>query len=182
MMTRPRTLPSGIESGVGRFMSSVTIPTPKTFIERDPIELLSLLRRLGVSSELATQAASCLGVKLYQIIEEDPYSLCDLLSASFFEVEAFAIQQGFPTDTPQRLRAGVLFLIHQDTGSYSSIRSSFLRKASRLLNVNPHQVSHAMQTLENEGRVVPHGEHIWTKNLNDIEGEVAERILALCDR
>ena len=162
-------------------MSSVTIPTPRSF-ERDPIELLSLLRKLGVSSELATQAASCLGNKLYQIIEEDPYSLCELLSASFFEVEAYATLLGFPVDTPQRLRAGVLYLLHQETGNYFSIRSSFLRKASRLLNVNPHQVSHVMQALENEGRVVPHGEHIWTKHLNDIEGEVAERILALCDK
>jgi Helix-hairpin-helix containing domain len=182
MMTRPHTLLFGIESSVGRFMSSVTTPIPQHLTARDPIELLSLLRRLGVSSELATQAASCLGNKLYQTIEEDPYSLCELLSASFFEVEAYATQQGFSTETPQRLRAGVLFLLHQETGNYFSIRSSFLRKASRLLNVNPHQISHVMQTLENEGRVIPHGEHIWTKHLNDIEGEVAERILALCDK
>jgi hypothetical protein len=164
-------------------MSSATILTPRRFEERDPIELLALLRKLGVSSELATQAASSMGKKLYQMLEEDPYALCGSLGASFFEVEAYATANGFSKDTPQRLRAGVLFLLNQDTaGSYFSIRSSFLRKASRLLGVNPHQVSHIMDTLESEGRVVPHGEHIWTKNLNDIEGEVAMRILALCKK
>jgi exodeoxyribonuclease V alpha subunit len=160
-------------------MSSATILAPNR--NDDPIELLSLLQKLGVPSELATQAASSMGPRLYQIINEEPYTLCEMLSASFFAVEAFATKLGFSQDHPQRIRAGVKFLLYQNTdGNCFSIRSAFLRKASRLLNINPHQVSQVLSTLETEGHVVPHGEHIWTKNLNDLEAEVATRILAMC--
>jgi exodeoxyribonuclease V alpha subunit len=158
-------------------MSSATILAPKLYEERDPSDLLSLLHTLGVPSELAAQAASSMGTKLYQIIDEEPYTLCELLSASFFTVEAFASKRGFPQDYTPRIRAGVRYLLYQGN---DGIRSAFLRKASRLLNVNPHQVSQVLATLETEGHVVPHGEHIWTKNLNDLEAEVASRILSMC--
>lgn len=161
-------------------VSSLSYSDPE-MPERAP-DLLEILARLGVAREFAAQAASSLGEKILDLLQHDPYALCDLVGASFPEVESLAVQQGFPRENPRRLRAGILYLLTQQEaeGNCFAIKNAFLRRAARLLSTHPAVLAGALQDLSSQGRVVIRGEHLWTKKLSEIEEEVARRILLLC--
>jgi hypothetical protein len=162
--------------------ASSPVSAPKTKRRRDPSEVIEVLTRLGVAKEFAAQFASSLGDKLFEILAQDPYSLCELLGLSFLEVDTFATRQGFPREHKGRLRAGILHLLagEEADGNCFSIRGTFLRRAARVLQAGEPAISAALQELCAQGKVIPQGERLWSKSLSELEAEVAQRVLILC--
>lgn len=150
--------------------------------EGDPSDDLSLLKSLGVPEEELAHAASSLGGQLGRLLREDPFSLCARVGASFVEIDAIAVARGMNREDPRRLRAGIRALMRTEEGEGSSfsIRTNFLRRAARLLQVSSMAAEQMLDQLAREGVVLLEGERLWSRRLSALEEEVAERILWLC--
>lgn len=76
-------------------------------------QMVALLN-LGITVSMANKIIKVLGDKAYEMIQKDPYQLIHLIERiGFLRADAIALSMGIAKDSPIRLKALVLYVLHQ---------------------------------------------------------------------
>lgn len=76
------------------------------------------LQEYGISNQLAVKIYKTYGSALYNIVKENPYQLAEDISGVGFRIaDEIARKSGFALDSAERMRAGLLYVLHMGTQS-----------------------------------------------------------------
>lgn len=76
------------------------------------------LQKYGISNSLAVKIYKAYGNALYDIVKENPYQLAeDIVGVGFCIADDIARKSGFSLDSTERIRAGILYVLHMGTQS-----------------------------------------------------------------
>lgn len=82
--------------------------------KKDLREALVYLQRFGISNTLAIKIYDTYGMKLYSVLQENPYQLAEDISGVGFRIaDEIAARVGIHTDSDYRIRSGILYLLLQ---------------------------------------------------------------------
>ncbi len=74
---------------------------------------LAFLRGLGLGPLQSQAALAELGPACDTLVREDPYRLVEVKGMGFLTADRIALQMGFATEDPRRLRAAIVHLLHE---------------------------------------------------------------------
>lgn len=144
-------------------------------------ELIVFLQEHGVSTTLATKIYRQYGQKSFHVLKTNPYLAChDIWGVGFKTADQIALKLGMKPDSPERVRAYIMYLMEKDTeqGNVFSLASELLKACCRELELGEDKFVLALETLESEKQV-------WVENIENEQRAVylpffhqAERELA----
>ena len=109
------------------------------------------LQEYGISNQLAVKIYKAYGNALYNIVKENPYQLAEDISGVGFKIaDEIARKSGFSLESPQRMRAGLLYVLNMGTqGGYVYMPEELLLKeAVYRLEVSMEQLMDVLQQME----------------------------------
>lgn len=135
----------------------------------------------GPKTSLAIYRA--LGSGAVERVRKNPYLLCETVRGiGFRRADEFARSIGYGTESPQRVSAGLLFVMqeayHRDGHVFLPREELFLR-AARLLAVDGEHLTLPLDALFKDGRLVAEGERVYLADAYALECEAAERLTEL---
>ena len=140
--------------GVGRKRVAMI---KKAWAEQKQIkEVMIFLQSHGVSTGLAVKIYKHYGDAAIGILQTNPYQLQrDIYGIGFKTADKIARALGIPHDSPERVAAGVQYVLNQETdqGHVFTPREALVKKASELLEVPPELVEEAIDRLRAEEQV-----------------------------
>jgi exodeoxyribonuclease V alpha subunit len=131
--------------------------------QREIRTVMQFLLGHGVSSTYAVKIFKQYGEGAIKVMEENPYRLAtDIFGIGFVTADRIATQLGFAADTPMRIQAGTLYVLHQlaDEGHVYFPFEALVNRSAELLAVDAVAVGHALGVLANAEQVVV--EAPWT--------------------
>jgi exodeoxyribonuclease V alpha subunit len=144
-------------------------------------EVETFLFAHGIGPELASRLVRAYGDAAGTVLREDPYRLTELPRIGFRVADRIARSLGIEVDAPQRLRAGLLFVL----GEAASEGNVFLpldelwREAARLLDVHDVEpLESAVRRLAREGEAVVEDDRAYRTELWESECRLAESLAA----
>ncbi len=150
-------------------------------------QIMVFLTGHGIAPGVAVKAYGKYGAAAVDVVREDPFRLAeDVFGVGFRTADRIAQRIGIPADSPQRLRAGLLFALSEASveGHVFLPRSRLLEAASALLEIDPKLLEPVLDELQQRqmvGAVVrPDDEAaIFTIRLEAAESSVAAHIRKL---
>ncbi len=143
-------------------------------------DVMVFLQGLGISAAYASRVYKVLGVGAIEAIKANPYCLAaEVRGIGFKKADEIARNMGFPHDAPERVRAGVAYVLGELAGAGHVCFPSegLVRKASELLQVEINQVEEAIRHQELAGSIAIerdfHGQPVYLRALHDAELQVA---------
>jgi exodeoxyribonuclease V alpha subunit len=128
--------------GVGA--KRVTMITQAWAEQRAIKEVMLFLQSHGVSTSLATKIFKTYGDQAITVVQENPYRLAeDIYGIGFVTADTIAKALGMPPDSPQRVAAGIAFVLNQAAGEghvYLPL-AELIPQAIELLQVAPQQAA-----------------------------------------
>ncbi len=126
------------------------------------------------------------GAAAVTIIEKDPYRLIgDIEGIGFEKADLVAQQLGFPSDSPERIEAGVEYVLSSAAyaGGHCCLpESELIEKTSRALSVQPADVSDAIYRMCEKHDLVRTDEGmIYLREYREAEIYVAQKLKLLRD-
>jgi len=144
-------------------------------------DVMVFLQGLGISAAYASRVYRVLGAGAIDAIRANPYCLAgDVRGIGFKTADRIAGNLGFAHDAPQRLRAGLHFVLGQLAGSGHVCFpcDQLAARAAELLAVDADQMEAALRDEEAAGGVVVErefeGDPVYTRTLHEAEFQVAE--------
>lgn len=125
--------------------------------QREVREVMLFLQSHGVSAAYASKIFKAYGKESIEIVRSNPYRLAsDIFGIGFLTADRIAGKLGFATDSPFRIQAGVLHVLHQlsDEGHVYSPWDELLARCTQILEVEAHVVDQAIKALHREGKIV----------------------------
>ncbi len=119
-------------------------------------EIMVFLQSHGVSTSLAAKIYKQYGDEAVAVVRADPYRLArDIYGIGFLTADRIAQQVGIAPDAPQRIAAGVAYVLSQqsDEGHVYTPREDLVREAASLLGVDAALVEQAIDRLHAEEQV-----------------------------
>ncbi len=114
-------------------------------------EVMLCLSELGVSTSLAVRIYKEYGNAAISIIKQNPYRLArDVWGIGFKTADKLALAQGYTADHPERIKAGVLFVLSEasESGGHTYLpRPHLAKKVVELLGVSLDQAEQAITSL-----------------------------------
>jgi exodeoxyribonuclease V alpha subunit len=101
-------------------------------------DVMLFLQSHGVGSGYATKIFKQYGNRSVAIVNENPYRLAmDIFGIGFVTADSIAEKLGFPKDSPKRIEAGILYVLHQlsDDGHVFYPYESLVKKSRETLDV-----------------------------------------------
>lgn len=149
--------------------------------------LLDFLVRHGLPPQLGTPLYHRFGDRALDAVRENPYLLTEgEMAVAFAQADALAQELGFAGDHPQRVEAGISFVLRHnlDNGHTFLPRGKLLRAAGTLLGLADAEVlEDGLAVLLEQGAVkldaVAGEEAVYLTELWERETHVAERIAAM---
>jgi exodeoxyribonuclease V alpha subunit len=144
-------------------------------------EVEAFLFAHGVGPELAGRLVRAYGADVVAVLAEDPYRLTELPRVGFRLADRIARSLGVELDAPQRLRAGLLFVLAEEAaeGSVFLPLDELWRASARLLEVHDHEpLETALRALVREGDAVLEGERAYLAELHEMESRLAAALAA----
>lgn len=149
--------------------------------------LLDFLAAHDLPPQLGMPLYRCFGDRALEKVEANPYLLAGgELAIPFSQADKLALELGFADDHPQRLEAGVAFVLEHnlDNGHAFLPRQKLLQAAMTLLGVSdPEAVEDALGRLIDQGKVIREtvaGEDAcYLAEYRDAEVHVAQRVAAM---
>ncbi len=120
-------------------------------------EVMLFLQSNGVSSNLATKIYKQYGDNAIGIVQTNPYQLArDVYGIGFLTADRIAQSLGIPSDSPQRIAAGITYALSEATneGHVYLPSQELLIKAADLLHVSPEQSALGLSLLLAEDALV----------------------------
>ncbi len=143
--------------GVGR--KRVDLITSAWAEQRKIKEVMLFLQSHGVSTGLAVRIYKQYGDDAVEVVQNDPYRLArEVFGIGFITADKIARDLGIPHDAPERVAAGVTYVLSQaaDEGSVYLPAAELTTRAAELLGVQPDQVANGI-------RVLQEAEQVWVE-------------------
>jgi len=119
-------------------------------------EVMLFLQSHDVSTSLAVKIYKQYGDAALDVVREDPYRLArDIYGIGFLTADKIAQKLGLPTDSPQRVAAGIAYVLSQlaDEGNVYAPQGRLIREATEILSVPSDLVEAGVGRLEEEEQV-----------------------------
>ncbi len=133
--------------------------------QRSIKEVMLFLQSHDVSTSLAVKIYKHYGDAAVDVVREDPYRLArDIYGIGFLTADKIARKLGLPTDSPQRVAAGIAYVLGQfvDNGNVYAPQGRLIKEATEILDVPADLVETGVIRLEEEEQV--HREDIIYSN------------------
>lgn len=122
-------------------------------------EIVVFLSKYGITPEEAVRVWKMYGAQAPEMIQQDPYCLCDeVLDIDFGRVDGIAESLERPQDDIGRVKAGIQYVLkHNTNNGHTCLPSDKLLMASRkLLGVEEEQILDALEQLKSFRYVISH--------------------------
>ncbi len=124
--------------------------------QRQIKEVMIFLQSHGVSTGLAVKIYKHYGDAAIGVLKTNPYQLQrDIYGIGFKTADKIAMALGIPHDSPERVAAGVQYVLSEDTneGNVFTPREKLTARAAELLEVPPELAEAAIDRLQGEQQV-----------------------------
>lgn len=131
--------------------------------QREIRNVMLFLQSHGVSSGYATKIFKQYADRSIQVVRENPYRLAtDIFGIGFVTADQIAEKLGFSKDSPLRVEAGVLYVLHQlaDEGHVFYPYELLITKCCEMLEVDRGRIVQALEALERKEKII-------TEHLNE---------------
>ncbi len=135
-------------------------------------ELETFLFTHGISAGLAARLVRQYGDNVVALLQQDPYRLTELPRIGFKIADRIAQSLGVELDDPQRLRAGLRFVLEQAEADGNTFLTfgELSQSAVRLLGVGElAQLESAVRSLTDEAVLVVEGDRVYRAELWEME-------------
>ncbi len=132
--------------------------------KKDLREALVYLQQYGISNTLAVKIYDTYGMKLYNVMKENPYQLAEDISGVGFKIaDEIATKIGIHTDSDYRIRSGVLYTLLQAVGEGHCYlpMNILLERAHTLLNVSEDNIRPQIDNMMMDKKLVIKGECVF---------------------
>lgn len=146
--------------------------------KKDMRKAMIYLQKYGISTKLAARIYQHYGLKVYQVLEENPYQLADNIEGVGFKTaDEIASRIGIHTDSDYRIRSGIFYTLQQavNEGHVYLPQSVLTYRAGRLLGVEIQNIEKYIMDLcierktvmkEKEGEIRVYPSHYYYLELN----------------
>ena len=111
--------------------------------EKDMRKAMIYLQKYGISTKLAAKIYKYYGMRVYNVLEENPYQLADNIDGVGFKTaDEIASRIGIHTDSDYRIKSGLFYTLQQAVGEGHIYlpQEALLRRARELLGVEIHDI------------------------------------------
>ncbi len=126
-------------------------------VQRAIRSVMMFLQEHGISPRFASRIWKFYGSRAIEVIRSNPYRLADdIFGIGFKKADEIAREAGFGLDSPERIRAGLLYTLreaHSDGHMYLP-QGELFDRASRILSQPTDLMRDALEHLREERRVV----------------------------
>lgn len=150
--------------------------------KRDLRSAMLFLQKYGITNKLAVKIYETYGLKMYGILNENPYKLSeDIEGVGFKTADMIAEKIGIHTDSDYRIRSGLLYVLSQALadGNMYLPRGELLVQAQQLLGVQPEHMEPHIMNLAIDKKVVIRQEHIYSAPAYHTEVKTAGMLACL---
>ena len=146
--------------------------------KKDMRKSMIYLQKYGISTKLAAKIYQRYGMKVNQILEENPYRLADdIEGVGFRTADEIAARIGIHTDSDYRIRSGLFYILQQAVaeGHIYLPEELLLRRAKVLLGIEIEDIEKYIMDLcmerktvmkEKDGKVIVYPAHYYYMELN----------------
>lgn len=146
--------------------------------KKDMRKSMIYLQKYGISTKLAAKIYQRYGMKVHQILEENPYRLADdIEGVGFRTADEIAARIGIHTDSDYRIRSGLFYVLQQAVaeGHIYLPEELLLRRAKVLLGIEIEDIEKYIMDLcmerktvmkEKDGKVIVYPAHYYYMELN----------------
>ena len=146
--------------------------------KKDMRKSMIYLQKYGISSKLAAKIYQRYGMKVHQILEENPYRLADdIEGVGFRTADEIAARIGIHTDSDYRIRSGLFYILQQVVaeGHIYLPEELLLRRVKVLLGIEIEDIEKYIMDLcmerktvmkEEDGQVIVYPAHYYYMELN----------------
>ena len=130
--------------------------------KKDIRSAMIYLQKYGISAKLAAKIYKYYGMRVYKVLEENPYQLADNIEGvGFRTADEIAARIGIHTDSDYRIRSGLFYTLQQALGEgHIYLPEQILaQRAGSLLGVEIHDVEKYIMDLCMEKKAVLREEH-----------------------
>lgn len=144
-------------------------------------EVYLFLQTYGVTNSQCLRLVKTYGPDAKRVIEKEPYKIArDIHGFGFRTADRIALNIGFSSHSPERLRAGLLFALEtlQDEGHTCSTQETLIQLAAQLLEIDSSLLAPEMEKVLEERRIVAcsHTDYVQLPVLEFSESLIADRI------
>ena len=146
--------------------------------KKDVRKAMIFLQKYGISMKLAAKIYQFYGMRVYKVLEENPYDLADNIEGIGFKIaDEIASKIGIHTDSDFRIKSGIFYVLQQAVGEGHIYlpEEELLRRANILLEVDIQDIEKyimdlciekktVMREVDEEMRVYP--AHYYYMELN----------------
>ena len=120
-------------------------------------EAMIFLQQYGISNALAVKIYDTYGMRVYQVMKENPYQLAeDIHGIGFKMADEIAAKIGIRTDSDFRIRSGILYtlLLAAGEGHVYLPKEILLRNTSIMLQIPPEVIEVQLSNLAMEKKLI----------------------------
>lgn len=120
-------------------------------------EAMLFLQKYGISNALAVKIYQTYGMRLYGVMQENPYLLAEDISGVGFKMaDELAAKIGIHTDSDYRIRSGILYALLQGTAEGHTYlpQELLLDRAAELLGLAPEQIEPQLMNLMMDKKLI----------------------------
>ena len=120
-------------------------------------DAMLFLQKYGISNTLAIKIYNTYGMRLYGVMQENPYLLAeDIQGVGFKMADEIAAKIGIHTDSDYRIRSGILYALLQASaeGNVYLPKELLLMQAGELLLLSPEQIEPQLMNLMIDKKLV----------------------------
>ncbi len=120
-------------------------------------DLIIFLQAHSISTTLAYKIYRTYGQTSFEVLRRNPYQLClDIWGVGFKTADQIALKLGLPADSPERVKAFILYLLEKDNeqGHVFSLQAEIEEKCCQELGIEPEKAAGALSELLEKGALV----------------------------
>ena len=120
-------------------------------------DAMVFLQKYGITNNLALKVYDAYGMRLYSVIQENPYQLAEEIDGiGFKRADEIAKKAGIRIDSQFRINSGICYTLSQASAEGHTFlpREELVRRAVLLLDVAAEQVEEALPNLAMEKKIV----------------------------
>ena len=165
--------------------------------KKDMRKAMIYLQKYGISTKLAAKIYQYYGIRVYKVLEENPYQLADNIEGvGFRTADEIAAKIGIHTDSDYRIRSGLFYTLQQAVGEGHIYlpQDVLLKRAAALLEIEIPNIEKYVMDLciehktvmkETDGEIRVYPAHYYYLELNtakmlhdlDIDCEMPEEMM-----
>ena len=145
-------------------------------------DVIIFLRGKGVSPSYAQRIYRRYGDASIAKVKENPYRLAkEIRGIGFKSADSIAKNLGIPTDSKQRIEAGIEFMLWDlsSDGHVCYPQAELIDKVSKMLDIDHDRVSETLLALQAQEHVVIQNERVWITPLYSCEKGIAKEMCRL---